>query len=390
MSGDPDQQFLSDGIAEDIITGLSRFRTLFVTGRNSSFRFRQPDLTEQEIASRPGVQYLVEGSVRRAGNRIRVSVQLIAADTGKHIWADRYDRDFEDLCAVQDEVTRSIIAVLPGRVQHDVADRLSRKPTACMKACELLLKGKALRDGLNAADNASARTYFAKALQLDPDYARVYMYLADTYVVDLWLGLADPDAPAHALEIARKGAAPDNRDVNIQDQPGYAYLCAGQWDQADAQFSKTLPMIVNEADSMAWCGYGFLLLGQHARAGKIVAEAMRLDPLHPPAPDRIMGQLRFFSGDYDAALGHLIGEARLNSLADAFLTAACAHARPRKEAKDALRAFITHRRQELAGRGIAAVDETFATMASGFGTMWRRRSDWQMPASGLRKAGMTD
>ncbi len=262
MSGDPDQQYFSDGISEDIITGLSRFRTLRVVARNSSFKFRQSDLSDGEIANKLGVQYIVEGSVRKAGNRVRISAQLIAVDTGNHLWADRFDRNLEDIFSVQDEVTQNIIAVLPGRVQHDVAERSTNKPTENMKAYELLLRGKALRDGLNPKDTARAKEYFEKVLNLDPNYARAYMYLADTFVVDMWLGLADPDAPKHALEIARKGAALDNNDVYIQDQLGYAYLSAQMWDQANVQFEKTLFRIVNEAESMAWCGYGFLLLSR--------------------------------------------------------------------------------------------------------------------------------
>ncbi|WP_299352866.1 adenylate/guanylate cyclase domain-containing protein [uncultured Shimia sp.] len=390
LSGDSDQQFFSDGISEDIITGLSRFRTLFVVSRNSSFRFRESDLSEREIADKLGVQYLVEGSVRKAGNRVRVSARLISVDTGRHLWAERYDRDLEDIFAVQDEVTQSIVAVLPGLVQSDVADNVTHKPTDKMQAYELLLKGKALRDGLNAIDNARAKTCFERALEIDPDYARVYMYLADTYVVDLWLGLADTDAPTYALEIARKGAALDNRDVYIQDQLGYAYLCARQWDQADKQFQRTLSLIENEAESMAWCGYGFLLLGQADKARDVVVEAMRLDPMHPPSLDWIMGQIYFFLGRYDDAVSKLIGEARLNSLADAVLVAAYAQSGRQEEAETALRAFVDHRQREYASRGLAAPNTTLTELAGGFRAMWRHGRHWDRLADGLRRAGLPD
>ncbi|UWQ89794.1 tetratricopeptide repeat protein [Rhodobacteraceae bacterium M382] len=388
MSGDPEQDYFSDGISEDIITGLSRFRTLFIVARNSSFSFKGQNLETSEIGSKLGVQYLLEGSVRKSGNRVRISAQLIDSDTGKHIWADRYDRELEDIFAVQDEVARAIIAVLPGRVQHDVADRIAQKPTENMKAYELLLQGKALRDGLNATDTAKARILFQKALELDPNYARVYMYLADTYVVDLWLGLAGDDAPKHALTIARKGASLDNNDVFIQDQLGYAYLCAGLWSEADVQFQKTLSQIVNEAESMAWCGYGFLLLGQPQKAQEVVDEAVRLDPLHPPALDWILGQIHFHLGHYDQAVGFLIGEALLNSLAHAFLVAAYAHSGREIDAREALKLFISHRRQELLGRGIVVERDSVASLAGGFKRMWRCADDWQRIASGLEIAGL--
>jgi TolB-like protein len=147
MSGDDDQEFFSDGISEEIITGLSRFRTLFVVARKSAFSLKGKDLTASEIGAKLGVQYLLEGSVRRSGKRIRITTQLVEAETGNQIWAERYDRELEDVFEVQDEVARNIIAVLPGRVQHDVADRVSSKPAENMRANELLLKAKALRDG---------------------------------------------------------------------------------------------------------------------------------------------------------------------------------------------------------------------------------------------------
>ena len=388
MSGDPEQQYFSDGISEDIITGLSRFRTLLVVARNSSFQFRNSELGEGEIAQKLGVQYLVEGSVRKAGNRVRISAKLIAADTGKHLWAERYDKNLEDIFSVQDEVARNIIAVLPGRVQHDVAEKSTNKPTENMKAYELLLKGKALRDGLNPDDTARAKAYFEKVLALDPSYARAYMYLADTYVVDMWLGLAGPDAPKHALDIARKGAALDNNDVYIQDQLGYAYLSAQLWDQANAQFEKTLSRIINEAESMAWCGYGFLLLSRHDKAYEVVIEAMRLDPLHPPALDWILGQVYFFLGRYEDAVGKLIGEAHLNSLADAFLVAAYAHSGRQAEAEAALHGFVQRRRAELESRGIPVAADTVTALAGSFRPMWRDPDDWGLLACGLRQAGL--
>lgn len=388
MSSDAEQTFFSDGIAEDIITGLSRFRTLQVVSRNASFRFRAQDGDPAEIAAALGADYLVEGSVRKAGNRVRISVQLADAQSGAQLWSERYDRELEDVLAVQDEVTRSIVAVLPGRVQHDVAGRSAQTPANEMKAYDLMLRAKALRDGLNARDTASARGLLERAVALDPTVARTYMYLSDTYVVDLWLGLASPDAPALALEIARKGAALDNRDVYIQDQIGYAYLCAGLWDEAEAQFEKTLSMIETEAESMAWCGYAFLLLGQHEKARKVVAEAMRLDPLHPPAIDWVMGQVEFFNGNLEATLGLLIGEARLNSLASVFVAASYARLGRDREAAAALRDFIAERHDEFESRGIAATDTSVPALARGFRAMWRRPEDFERLADGLRAAGL--
>ena len=147
-------------------------------------------------------------------------------------------------------------------------------------------------------------------------------------------------------------------------------------------------MIETEAESMAWCGYAFLLLGQHEKARKVVAEAMRLDPLHPPAIDWVMGQVEFFNGNLEATLGLLIGEARLNSLASVFVAASYARLGRDREAAAALRDFIAERHDEFESRGIAATDTSVPALARGFRAMWRRPEDFERLADGLRAAGL--
>jgi adenylate cyclase len=141
MSGDPEQEYFSDGITEDIITELSRFSALFVIARHSSFVFKGQTIDLKEVGDRLGVRYLVEGSVRKAGNRVRITAQLIDATTGDHIWAERYDRGIEDIFEVQDEVTHAIVATLPGQIEKAVAERTGRKRTESMTAYDCLLRG---------------------------------------------------------------------------------------------------------------------------------------------------------------------------------------------------------------------------------------------------------
>ena len=163
MSGDPEQEFFADGLTEDIITELSRFRELFVISRNSAFVHKGKAVKIQDVAAEFGVQYVVEGSVRKAGNRVRVTVQLIDAASDHHVWAERYDRELEDIFAIQDEVTAAIVATLPGRIEAASHDRAERKPTANMAAYECVLAGKVLhhrstRDGQRrGAADARAR-----------------------------------------------------------------------------------------------------------------------------------------------------------------------------------------------------------------------------------------
>ena len=389
-SGDTEQEFFSDGITEDIIVELSRFHALFVIARNSSFRFKGRNLGIQEIGRELGAQYVVEGSVRRAGNRVRITAQLIEAETEKQIWAERYDRDLDDIFEVQDEVTRSIVAVLPGRIQEDVVDRAARKPTENMKAYELMLQGKAYRDLLSAEGNAAVRLCCQKAIELDPRYARAYMYLSDSYVVDVWLGLGDSEAQDLAMQYAREAAQLDTNDVYIQDHLGYAHLCCGLWREAEVQFDRTLAKIVNEAESLAWCGYAYMLMGNLEKARTVVVEAMRLDPLHPPTLDWILGQICYFEEKYEEVIDLLYGKALLNSLAYAFVTASHAHLGHTESTQLTLNSFIAERNSEFKSRGIEVSRNSVETLAGAYRRMWKDVSNWEKLADGLRLAGLPD
>ena len=158
MSGDPEQEFFADGLTEDIITELSRFRDLLVISRNSTFVYKGKAVKVQEVAREFGVDYVLEGSVRKAGDRVRVTVQLIDAETDRHVWAERYDRELEDIFAIQDEMTRAIVATLPGRVEAATHDRAKRKPTDNMAAYECVLAAKVLHHRSNREDNARGAT----------------------------------------------------------------------------------------------------------------------------------------------------------------------------------------------------------------------------------------
>jgi adenylate cyclase len=171
MSGDPEQEFFADGLTEDIITELSRFHDLLVISRNSTFVHKGKAVKVQDVAREFGVNYVLEGSVRKAGDRIRVTVQLIDAETDTHIWAERYDRQLEDIFAIQDEMTRAIVATLPGRVEAATHDRAKRKPTDNMAAYECVLAAKVLHHRSIREDNAEAQRLLDRALALDADYA---------------------------------------------------------------------------------------------------------------------------------------------------------------------------------------------------------------------------
>ncbi len=390
MSTDPEQKYFSDGITDDIITELSRFPQLLVAARHLSSRIQRDNIDLKNIAETLHVQYVVDGSVRRAGTRVRITVQLTETETGNHVWAERYDREFEDIFAVQDEVTRSIVGVLPGRVESNVAERASRKPTNNMKAYELNWKGKSVRDGFSAEGTQQARHLFERAIALDPRFARAHMYLADTYFVDLLLGIAEPDAAKLSLLHARQAASIDSTDIGIKDQVGFAYICTEMWEDAEAQFDMAVSQVTHEAEPMNWIGYGLLMLGRAEEARKMVLEAKKLNPLHPPSFDWVLGQACYFAKRYDDAIRSLNGEALLNSFAHACLVGAYAYGGRNGEARRALQSFIEVRHEEFKARNIVIQSDTIDLLAGGYRKMWRREQDWRHLAEGLRLAGLPD
>ncbi|HET7526761.1 MAG TPA: adenylate/guanylate cyclase domain-containing protein, partial [Burkholderiaceae bacterium] len=178
MSGVPEQEYFADGLTEDILTDLSRFRELFVISRNTSFKYKGQAVDVKKVAHDLGVRYVVEGSVRKAGNRVRITVQLIDAASDRHVWAERYDRELEDIFDIQDEVTSAIVATLPGRLEADARSRAERKPPANLAAYECVLEAKVLHHRSNRAENERALGLIHRAIELDPRYAHAHAWHA--------------------------------------------------------------------------------------------------------------------------------------------------------------------------------------------------------------------
>jgi len=191
-----------------------------------------------------------------------------------------------------------------------------------------------------------------------------------------------------SFELAREAVRLHSNDVYIQDHLGFAYLSKNRWEDAELPFAKTTSKLVNEAQSVAWCSYAYLTLGQAERARELVLEANRLDPLQPHTFDWIVGQVHFFGEQCEEACRALRGEALLNSLAHACVTPAYAHLNRMDEAGAALNVFVSKRRRELNSRKFPAKENTVSVLAGGYRQMWRRQSDWNQIANGLRKAGL--
>jgi len=303
MSGDPEQEFFADGLTEDIITELSRFRDLLVISRNSTFVHKGKAVKVQEVAREFGVEYVLEGSVRKAGGRIRVTVQLIDAETDRHIWAERYDRELEDIFAIQDEMTRAIVATLPGRLEAATHDRVKRKNTDNMAAYECVLTARVLHHRSIREDNAEAQRLLDRALALDPDYAHAHAWKA-CVVGQSWIygWCADNDAAlqqvAEELEIA---LALDDNDSDVHRILAALNLTRNDHDKAAYHQERALALnpnydlvVVQQGELLTW-------LGRPEEGIDWITRAMRLNPYHPERFWSHLGRARYCAEKYAEA-----------------------------------------------------------------------------------------
>ena len=308
MSGDPGQDYFSDGITEDIITELSRFSELFVIARNSSFQYkgRSPDI--RQVGRELGVRYVLEGSIRRAGDRVRISAQLIDAVTGAHRWGERYDRELKDVFAVQDEVSRAIVAILVAHVNKAEAELALLKPPATWQAYDFFMRASdifsAVLSSANVADLYEARRLLDRSISIDPNYARAYALLSNTHLA-AWVRSLDEDhlGPAaleRALRFARKAVQLDPNLPIAHAHLGEVLTFDGQHEQSIAEFEKAIALNPNFTD---WrLGMALQRAGEPARATQVIEAHMRYDPFYSPWASGILGLARYMLKEYSQAL----------------------------------------------------------------------------------------
>ncbi len=281
MSNDSEQEFFAYGIAEDIITELSKFRTLFVIARNSSFTFKNEQLTVKDVGVKLGVRYVVEGSVRKAGGRVRITAQLIDAIDDKHLWAERYDRDLEDIFAVQDEVTQAIVTAIEPQLATTERQRARRKPTENLDAWECYQRGLWYMFGYAHTDQALH--YFERAIELDPEFGSAYAGIAYTCALKILLDASkDKEGDLkRGVSAAETALSIDQTDPFAHFAQGRISIFTGDHEKAIFAFKRAISLNPNYALAHFGLAHGLWHAGRPAEALAHHDEAIRLSPHDP-------------------------------------------------------------------------------------------------------------
>ena len=304
MSGNPDQEYLADGFTENIITALSYIPEIFVIARNSTFTYKGKAAKAQAVAEDLGVRYILEGSVQRAGERLRITAQLIEAASGRHLWADRYDRNLRDLFALQDEITLKIVFALQVKLSVGVQTRLTRKTMPNFEAWSYHVRGDGHMMRHSKVDNARAREFFEQAAVLAPEYAQVYTALGWTYWEDAFHGWSESRETSllRAVELAEKALALDDSDPMIHGLWGAIYLQQKRYDLAIAKGEESIALGPNQAFPHFLLAMYLFHTGRYQEAVPLIKKAMRLNPYYPTFYLELLGGVYLRMEDYEEAI----------------------------------------------------------------------------------------
>jgi adenylate cyclase len=307
MSSDPEQEFFADGIAEDVITVLSRYPSLFVIARNSSFTYKGRAVDVKQVAQELGVRYVLEGSVRKAGNRVRITAQLIDTGTGAHIWADRFDGALDDIFELQDDVASGVVGAIEPKLRRSEMERASRKPTDSLDAYDLYLRALALRDIHTDESIREAIALVKRALAIDPQYAPAAALIGWTLIHQSSHGrtpLSDADR-VEAVAFAKHALAVEKDDPDtIWMAAATLSIFAGEHSAATAAIERALTLNPNSAHAWMARGWVYCSLGQSGPAIEACERAMRLSPLdrHRRNFTTVIARAHMVAGRYEEAV----------------------------------------------------------------------------------------
>jgi adenylate cyclase len=303
MSGDPEQEYFSDGLTEDLITDLSRFSGMFVISRNSVFLYKGRAVKPKQVSEELGVRYVLEGSVRKSGDRVRVTAQLIDATTGGHLWAERYDRDLKDIFTVQDELTQQIVSALEVKVRKVEQERAFRKHTDNLNVFDYNLRGWWYYHRFTKEANARARLMFETAIELEPEFADAYAGLGFTYY-EQWARLwsQDPQSLERAFGLAKRAMVLDDSLGAAHTLMSHVCLWKNQHAQAISELERAIDLDPNDANGYADLAETLVWAGRPEEALGLIEKAMRLNPHYPVNYLFTLGFAYFLTRQYEEAI----------------------------------------------------------------------------------------
>lgn len=308
LSSDPEQAYFSNGITEDILTELARVPGFFVPARNSTSRYNETTVDLKKIGRELGVRYVLEGSVRKSDDQVRVTAQLIEIASGSQVWAQRYDRPLKDIFAVQDEITEAIATLLVAQIKRVDLQAAKRKPTEHMDAYDLVLRGRELMSRTNPEDNAEAKLLYERALTHDPNYADAYAGLAGVYSRGFlfgWGDLTGPPALDKAIEFGQRSLALDPSGAFGAYTLALPYIFRGRLDEAEAVLERAHDAYPNDADVMDRLGVTYVFQGRTLEGIDLLERVLKVDPFHRPAIYAVTARAYLMLKDYDKAAEQL-------------------------------------------------------------------------------------
>ncbi|TDW25699.1 TolB-like protein [Rhizobium azibense] len=380
MSGDVEQEYFADGISEDIITALSKLPQLFVIARNSSFTFKGKNVHVQEVGRNLGVRYVLEGSVRRSGNRVRITAQLIDAASGGHLWAERFDRDLNDIFAVQDDVTQQIVDALAINLTEGDRQRLAPEHTGNVEAYDYFLRGRELWHRLTKETNIAARDLLQRSIELDPNFASAHAFLALTHVLDYLNGWSPspPNSREQAEELARRAVALDDRDPRAHWALSIVELYSRRHDMAISEAQHAIILNPNFTEGHVSLGEALYYSGRADEALKYFDRAKVLNPYFPDVLLHFQALASFQLGRYEQAIGLLKERLTRNPVTDvsrALLASSYGHLGRFDEAR-------------AAWQEVLRVNPDYSLEYRRKVLPYKNPADFELVVDGLRKAGL--
>jgi TolB-like protein/Tfp pilus assembly protein PilF len=387
-SDDIEEEYFSDGVTDGIINKLTRFRGLFVMGRSSSFSFKNMAADLAEVGNQLGVRYLLRGTVRKLGKRVRVSVELVDALTGQILWSERYDRELEDVFAVEDEVSHAIVSTLVSQVEDAVFHETQNRAPENLAAYEWVMRGNCFLERGTREDLLEAQRMYEFAAKVDPDCSPAYTGLSKVHIYLHW-GLLSEDhhkAVSKALEFGQKAVDLDDKDSRAHYAIGHAYFSLGQHEQAEFHVEKALALNPSEYHHLCAKGYLLACTGRHDESMLCFSESLRRNPLAPNSCYCGLGISDYMASRYKEAAAVL---AMLSSdLPRKFSLLAASHAQlgNKDKAREAVREYCK------------LMDTELVSLLKDDPTKWREHwanlysilipEDFEHLLQGLRKAGM--